>query len=117
MKICTNCGKKIPENTMFCPICGAKNDKFLPYASVVGPQTAALYAKPGAFSFSGRARRSEYWTVAILGGIYNIFVLIAFLMLLSDGGENVGQFLIVILFFWGASSRYLVTCCACAPIA
>ena len=80
MKYCTNCGKEIPENEKFCPYCGAASLEYQPTDETGMSTTAALSIKPGAFSFSGRARRSDYWMCALV----TFLVHFPFLMVFFD---------------------------------
>lgn len=89
MRFCSNCGKELPENTKFCPNCGtgadgSPNPNQAAMAGGVSPVPGAVHpaqvqtttatgrtVNPGAFSlsFSGRARRSDYWLVSLVSGL------------------------------------------------
>ena len=112
-RFCTNCGRKLPENSKFCPDCGVATDEnvaggapIAPWAPVGGVQVhagghalpqggtpgVAAYRKPGDFSFSGRARRSEFFKCVIVSIIVTTillavdFVAVSSLAGLLDGG-------------------------------
>lgn len=88
MKFCSNCGKEIPENTMFCPYCGVSLHHDQTGKSGVSTP-AAPYTKPGPFSFSGRARRSDIWKPLVASVIYGFVVgVILASMGVDDGGED-----------------------------
>ena len=80
MKYCTNCGKEIPENEKFCPYCGAASLEYQPTDETGMSTAAAPSIKPGAFSFSGRARRSDFWMCALV----TFLVHFPFLMVFFD---------------------------------
>ena len=133
MKLCTNCGKEIPENVKFCPECGASleqkavGDTPLEEGAMVGgiqvrageealpPETSpkppveqvpgasrtaapkeqptpasGRTSNPGVFSlsFSGRARRSDWWVMTLIAGLG---VGVMFAICLVSIGINVFQ--------------------------
>jgi len=64
MNYCPNCGARIEIVRRFCGNCGS------PLIAVNAPVRPNLvpsvpYVKPNAFSFAGRSRRSEYWTLIL----------------------------------------------------
>ena len=78
MKYCTNCGKEIPENAMFCPDCGAASLEYQPTDETGMSTMAAPSIKQGPFSFSGRARRRDFWLVQLA---FSLFVVSTFFLL------------------------------------
>ena len=70
MKYCTNCGKEIPENAMFCPDCGAASLEYQPTDETGMSTMAAPSIKQGPFSFSGRARRRDYWMFQLASSLF-----------------------------------------------
>ena len=80
MKNCTDCGKEIPENAKFCPDCGAASLEYQATDETGMSTTAAPYIKPELFSFSGRARRSDYWIFQLV----SFFVNLPFILYFSD---------------------------------
>ena len=78
MKYCTNCGKEIPENAMFCPDCGAASLEYQPTDETGMSTMAAPSIKQGPFSFSGRARRRDFWLVQLA---FSLLVVSTFFLL------------------------------------
>ena len=116
MKNCTDCGMKIPENVKCCPVCGADQ----PTDETGMSTTAAPYIKPELFSFSGRARRSDYWIFQLVSFLVNLPFFLYFSDWIAEcfetffargslpeypsSGWILLWFLITIpLFFWGLS--------------
>ena len=76
--LCNNCGRQLPDDTAYCPQCGASQAKQgyvytgEPQPSVGFFEAIRLYFTRFA-DFSGRSRRSEYWMatlgIGILGAI------------------------------------------------
>ena len=116
MKNCTDCGMKIPENVKCCPVCGADQ----PTDETGMSTTAAPYIKPELFSFSGRARRSDYWIFQLVSFLVNLPFILYFSDWIAEcfetffargslpeypsSGWILLWFLITIpLFFWGLS--------------
>lgn len=73
LKYCPVCGKKMPEEALFCPACGWAKER----SSRVPLRTLE---KPSVFSFSGRARRREYWLTGLVISVLSVvlgFVLVS----------------------------------------
>lgn len=93
---CSKCGNIMPDGTRFCPSCGAEqhdheravNDFVQPFGQPlpsVGFGTAIKRFFQNYATFSGRARRSEYW-LAIL---FWYIVSMALTIIAGDSGLTV----------------------------
>ena len=66
-KYCPVCGKEMPEGALFCPACGWAKER----PSRVLPRNLG---KLSIFSFSGRARRREYWLTGLVLSVLSVVV-------------------------------------------
>ena len=85
---CSNCGSRVTSAENFCRNCGAPLSTGSS-SSCQKAESAAPYVAPGAFSFSGRASRSDFWTCAIFSFLY-VFIISIFVTALLGVGSDAG---------------------------
>jgi len=77
-KKCKECGNQIPENAVTCPCCGYNNQEQqkLTFKEAISVCLLKKYA-----TFTGRARRSEYWFFYLFNMIISIALSILMIIL------------------------------------
>ena len=102
---CSTCGNDNAENTQFCGGCGASLSSgrvtAQPGLPTVGFGEAISHGFSNYFTFSGRARRSEYWfwvlftslvhVIPLIGGLIGLAVLIPSLAVTSRRLHDIGK--------------------------